>query len=116
MPDDVQKILEKIRQIVRKAAPEAVEAISYQIPAFKLNGRSLVFFAAFKDHVSIYPVPSGPPSFQKELSPYVGGKGTIRFLLGRPVPYDLVKRIVANLIKERLAENPPLRAYARSSS
>lgn len=77
-PEDVQSVLEKMRQTVRKAAPEAVEAISYQIPTFKLNG-NLVHFAAFKNHIGFYPTPSGIEAFKKELSPYIRSKriGTI---------------------------------------
>lgn len=103
-PDDVQSILEKIRQTIRTTAPEAVETISYQIPTFKLHGRYLVYFAAFKNHIGLYPIPSGTKSFEKELSPYIRGKGTVRFPLNRPVPYDLVKRIVTFRVKENLTK------------
>jgi uncharacterized protein YdhG (YjbR/CyaY superfamily) len=102
-PADIQKILEKIRQTVRKAAPEAQEAISYQMPTFKLNG-NLVHFAAFKDHIGFYPVPSGIEAFRKELSPYIKGKGTIQFPLDKPIPYDLVEKIVKFRVKENLAK------------
>lgn len=100
-PEDVQSILEKMRQTIRRAAPEAEEAISYQIPAFKLNG-NLVWFAAFKNHIGLYPTPSGTEAFKKELSPYQGGKGSIRFPFNKPIPYDLVKRIVVFRMKENL--------------
>ena len=103
-PDDVQRTLEKIRQTIRTTAPEAVETISYQIPTFKLHGKYLVYFAAFKNHIGLYPIPSGTKSFEKELSPYIRGKGTVRFPLNRPVPYDLVKRIVTFRVKENLAK------------
>ena len=103
-PDDVQRTLEKIRQTIRKTAPEAVETISYQIPTFKLHGKYLVYFAAFKNHIGLYPIPSGTKSFEEELSPYIRGKGTVRFPLTRPVPYDLVKRIVTFRVKEDLAK------------
>ena len=104
-PEDVQRILEKIRQTIRKEAPEAVETISYQMPTFDLNGRHLVHFAAWKNHIAFYPVPSGTESFEKELSPYIKGKGTIQFPLSKPIPYDLVKKIVRFRIKENLAKN-----------
>ena len=103
-PPDVQKILEKMRQTIRKAAPEAVEAISYQMPTFKLNGKNLVHFAAFKKHIGFYPIPSGIEAFKKELSPYVSGKGSAQFPLDQPIPYDLVKKIVIFRVKENLAK------------
>jgi uncharacterized protein YdhG (YjbR/CyaY superfamily) len=99
-PSDVQKILQRIRKTIRKAAPAAEEAISYAIPAFKLNG-NLVFFAAYKNHISVYPAPRGAAQFKKELAQYEGGKGTVQFPLDQPVPYDLITRIV----KYRVAEN-----------
>ncbi len=99
-PKDVQSILEKIRQTIRKAAPEAVETISYQIPTFKLNGKYLVYFAAFKNHIGVYPAPTGNEAFKKELSPYIRGKVTVQFPLDKPVPYDLVKKIVIFRMKE----------------
>src|SRR5713226_4149473 len=98
-PEDVQRILEKMRQTIRKAAPEAVEAISYQIPTFKLNG-NLVHFAAFKKHIGFYPTPSGIEAFRKELSPYKGAKGSVQFPIEKPIPYGLVKRIVIFRMKE----------------
>ncbi len=103
-PEDVRPILERIRAIIRKAAPRAEERVGYGIPSFSLNGRPLMYYAAFKDHVSVYPVPRGTAEFQKELRPYVKGKGTIRFPLGRPVPFGLVKRIADFHVKERTAE------------
>jgi uncharacterized protein YdhG (YjbR/CyaY superfamily) len=92
-PDHVQKILQKIRLTIRKAAPNAEEAISYQIPAFKLNG-NLVFFAAYKNHIGLYPAPRGDEEFKQELAAYEGGKGTVRFPLDKPIPFDLIRRIV----------------------
>jgi uncharacterized protein YdhG (YjbR/CyaY superfamily) len=100
-PKDVQVVLERMRQTIREAAPEAVEAISYQMPTFKLNG-NLVYFAAFKNHIGFYPTSSGIEAFKKELSPYVGGKGSVRFPLDKPVPFDLVKKIVMFRVKENL--------------
>lgn len=92
-PDDVQKILKKIRALIRKTVPKAEESISYQIPAYKLNG-VLIYFAAFKNHVSVYPAPRGEAEFKAELSAYKGGKGTVQFPIGEPIPYDLIARIV----------------------
>src|SRR5713226_2017219 len=100
-PEDVQSILDKMRQTIRKAAPEAEEAISYQIPTFKLKG-NLVHFAAFKNHIGFYPTSTGIESFKKELSSYEGAKGSVQFPLEKPIPYELVKRIVAFRRKENL--------------
>jgi uncharacterized protein YdhG (YjbR/CyaY superfamily) len=101
-PEEIRIILEKMRQTVRGAAPQAIETINYQMPTFKLNGKNLVHFAAFKDHIGFYPLPSGISSFQDELAPYAGGKGSVRFPLSKPIPYDLVKKIVKYRVKENL--------------
>lgn len=101
-PNDVQSVLEKTRQTIRKAAPGAVEAISYQIPTFKLNDKNLVHFAAFKNHIGFYPTPSGIEAFKKELSQYKVAKGSVQFLLNRPIPYDLLEKIVIFRSKEIL--------------
>jgi len=100
-PKDVQIILQKMRQTVRKVAPEAEETISYQIPTFKLNG-NLVHFAAFKDHISFFPTSSARVAFKKELSKYKGGKGTIQFPIEEQIPYDLVKKIAIFRRKQNL--------------
>lgn len=102
-PSDVQKILQRIRKTIQKAAPAAEEVISYSMPAFKLN-RILVYFAGYKNHISVYPAPRGATQFKKELAQYEGGKGTVQFPLGQPVPYDLITRIV----EYRIAENAAL--------
>jgi uncharacterized protein YdhG (YjbR/CyaY superfamily) len=101
-PVEIQIILGKLRQTIRKAAPEALEAISYQMPAFKLNG-NMVYFAAFKKHIGFFPTPSGVEAFKKELASYVTSKGTIQFPLNKPIPYDLVEKIVLFRVKEQLA-------------
>jgi uncharacterized protein YdhG (YjbR/CyaY superfamily) len=101
-PNDVQKILERMRQAIHDAVPEAEEAISYQMPAFKVKGKNLVFFAAFKNHIGFYPIPSGIDAFKSELSHYKTGKGSVQFPLDKPIPYDLVTRIVKFRIKEIL--------------
>jgi uncharacterized protein YdhG (YjbR/CyaY superfamily) len=92
-PDEVREILRKIRLTIREAAPDAQETISYQIPTFKLNG-NLVSFAAYKKHIGLYPAPVGDEKFNRELSAYRAEKSTVRFPLDRPVPYDLIRRIV----------------------
>jgi len=99
-PKDVQSILQTLRLTIRKAAPEAVETISYQMPTFKLNGKGLVYFAAFKNHIGFYPIPSGIEAFKKDLSRYKQGKGSVQFPIDKPIPYDLVRRIVRFRAKE----------------
>lgn len=99
-PEDVQAILERLRQTIQKAAPEAVETISYDMPTFKLDGKFLVSFAAWKSHIGLYPIPSGTAAFKKEVTPYKGAKSTVRFPIEEPIPYDLVKKIVLLRMKE----------------
>ena len=100
-PQDVQEILKKIRSTIRKAVPNARETISYQMPAFTLNGY-LVYFAAFKKHIGLYPAPKGNEKFRKELSQYRSGKGSIRFPLDQPIPLALIRKIVKFRAKENL--------------
>lgn len=99
-PENVQDILEKLRDTIRKAAPRAVESISYQMPTFKLDKKRLVYFSAWKNHIGFYSIPEGNEAFRKELSPYRGEKGSLRFPLDKPIPYDLVKKIVVLRSKE----------------
>ena len=101
-PDDVQAILQKIRMTIRDVAPGAEETISYGMPTFTLKGKYLVYFAAYKKHIGFYPAPIGNAEFEEELSAYESGKGTARFPLDRPVPYDLISRIVKFRVKENL--------------
>ena len=97
--------LEQIRATIKKLAPAAEETISYGIPAFNLNGRYLVYFAGYKQHISIYPVPSGNKAFEKDFAPYdTSGKGTIQFPLEKPIPLSLVTKIVRFLMKVNLAK------------
>lgn len=100
-PPDTQRALEEMRALIGASAPDATETMSYAIPTFDLNGHHLVHFAAFKEHVGLYPTPSGLEAFKEELAPYRSGKGTARFPLGRPLPVDLIRRIV----EFRVAEN-----------
>jgi uncharacterized protein YdhG (YjbR/CyaY superfamily) len=102
-PSEVQVILEKLRQTIRKAAPDATEKISYQMPTFYLNG-NLVHFAAFKKHIGFYPAPSGITAFQDALMEYKTSKGAIQFPIGAAVPHTLVKKIVQFRVKENLAK------------
>ena len=100
-PDDVRQTLEKIRMTIRKAAPDAQETISYQIPTFTLQG-NLVHFAAFKKHIGFYPGPSGIEKFKDELFGYDGAKGSVQFPLDKPVPFGLISRIVKFRVNENL--------------
>jgi uncharacterized protein YdhG (YjbR/CyaY superfamily) len=99
-PEETQKILEELRATIKDSAPDAEEKISYQIPTFALKG-NLVHFAAYKNHIGFYPTSSGIQAFKKELSIYEGAKGTVRFPIDKPLPLELISKIV----KFRVAEN-----------
>ena len=99
-PEDVQEILEKIRLTIKNAAPDAQETINYGIPTFKLKG-NLVHFAGYKKHIGFYPAPSGIEKFKEELSAYEGAKGSVKFPLNQPMPYDLIDEIVRFRVKEK---------------
>jgi uncharacterized protein YdhG (YjbR/CyaY superfamily) len=103
-PKDVRNILEELRKAIRDVAPQAEEGISYQIPTYKLNG-NLVHFAAFKDHISFFPTSSGIEAFKVKLKSYKTSKGTIRFPLDEPIPFDLIEEIVRFRVKENLSKN-----------
>ena len=98
-PREVQHVLEEMRQTIKDSAPEAEETISYNMPAFKQNG-ILVWFAAFKNHIGFYPKVSALEAFKEKLTAYKVSKGTVRFPLKEPIPYDLVKEIVRFRVKE----------------
>lgn len=98
---EVQGILEKIRATIRKAAPEAEQKISYQIPTFALQG-NLIHFAAFNKHIGLYPPVKGDEELQAEIAPYRGEKGNLKFPLDQPIPYALIRRIVKFRVKEQL--------------
>jgi uncharacterized protein YdhG (YjbR/CyaY superfamily) len=100
---EVQTILKRIRRTIHDVAPDAQETISYQIPAFRLNG-TLVYFAAFKNHIGFYPPVSGDARLEKAISPYAGEKGNLRFPLDQPIPYGLIERIVKLRVKQNLAK------------
>lgn len=91
-PKEVQVKLEKIRQTIQEAVPEAEETISYQMPTFRLN-KILVHFAAYKNHIGFYPTPSGIKAFKAELEPYETAKGSAKFPLDEPIPLDLISRM-----------------------
>jgi uncharacterized protein YdhG (YjbR/CyaY superfamily) len=102
-PEDVQKILEKMRRVIHDAAPQAEEAMRYGIPTFRLNG-NLVHFGAFKTHIGFYPAPRGIEAFKKELEQFMGGKGTVKFPFDKPIPYDLVAKITKFRAEENLTK------------
>ena len=99
-PEETQKILEELRATIKASAPDAEEKISYQMPTFFLKG-NLVHFAAWKNHIGFYPTPSGTEAFKQELSIYEGAKGSIKFPIDKPLPLELISKIV----KFRVAEN-----------
>ncbi len=100
-PDDIQKKLKEIRRVIHETAPEATEKISYQMPTFYLNG-NLVHFAAFKKHIGFYPAPTGLDAFKDEIAKYPNSKGAVQFPLDRPIPFNLVRRIVEYRREENL--------------
>jgi uncharacterized protein YdhG (YjbR/CyaY superfamily) len=99
-PAEVRERLEKVRATIHKAAPGAGEMISYRIPAVTLEGKYVVYFAAFKQHIGMYPAPRGSEKFKQELEGYAGGTGTVRFPFDRPLPLGLIARIVKFRIEE----------------
>jgi uncharacterized protein YdhG (YjbR/CyaY superfamily) len=100
-PENVQIILNKIRMLVKKNAPDSTESIAYGMPAYKTHKKPLVYFAAFKNHIGFYATPSGHEQFKNELSKYKQGKGSVQFPLNQPIPYDLIEE----MIKFRVSEN-----------
>ncbi len=100
LPPETQRVLQELRALIKAAAPDATETISYAIPTFDLNGH-LVHFAGYEKHIGFYPTARGVAAFKEELKPYKSGKGSVQFPLGRPLPTDLIRRIV----ELRVAEN-----------
>ena len=103
-PEEVQELLKQIRATIKAQAPEAVESISYGMPAYKTNGKALVYFAGFKNHIGFYATPTGHTEFAEELSKYKQGKGSVQFPLDKPMPLDLISRIVKFRVKENQAK------------
>jgi uncharacterized protein YdhG (YjbR/CyaY superfamily) len=101
-PLATQDALSEMRALIHASAPDATETISYAMPTFDLNGRHLVYFAGFRNHIGFYPIPSGIEAFQQELAPYKQGKGSVQFPLDRPLPADLIRRIVAFRVEENM--------------
>lgn len=103
-PEQTQTVLRELRMLIRAAAPDATETVSYAIPTFDLNGRHLVHFAAFERHIGFYPTPSGIEAFKEELKHYESAKGSVQFPLGQPLPGDLIRRIVEFRVEEERAK------------
>ena len=101
LPEETRKVLKKVRAAIKAAAPGARQKISYQIGAFELNGKNLIGFAGWKNHVSMYPIPSGSAAFNRQVAQYVDGKGTLKFPLDKPLPLKLISQVV----KYRIADN-----------
>jgi uncharacterized protein YdhG (YjbR/CyaY superfamily) len=104
-PKEVQAKLKELRTLIKSITLESAETISYGMPTFKLNDKSLVYFAAFKNHIGFYPFPSGIEAFKQETTDYVTSKGTIQFPLNHPLPKDLITKIVKFRIKENLEKD-----------
>jgi uncharacterized protein YdhG (YjbR/CyaY superfamily) len=105
-PPDVRTVLQEVRARLRSVVPTADEGISYGIPVFTLDGRYLVYFAGWKHHISVYPLPEGDATLDEAVAPYVAGKGTLKFPLAEPIPYDLIERVAALLLEERMSADP----------
>ncbi len=103
-PENVKTILNRLRQTIKEAAPDAKETINYQMPTFTLHG-NLVHFAAFKTHIGFYPTPSGIEAFKKELASYKSAKGSVQFPIDQPLPLPLIRKIVEYRVKENEARN-----------
>lgn len=105
-PGDVQRTLEDVRAAIRAVVPGTEERISYGIPTFALDGRYVVYFSGWKRHVSVYPIPdtSGDAALERELKPFIAGKGTLKFALDKPLPIELIQRVAACLLEQRLAK------------
>jgi uncharacterized protein YdhG (YjbR/CyaY superfamily) len=103
-PESVQVLLEQVRDTIKENAPDAAESFAYQMPAYKTNGKPLVYFAAFQNHIGFYATPAGHSEFAKELSKYKQGKGSVQFPFDKPIPFDLIGRIVKFRVEENLAK------------
>lgn len=105
-PEDVQRILNQVREVIREAAPQATERISYGMPCFYLNG-NLVYFAAAKNHIGFYPTGSGVEAFKDQFEGYKWSKGAVQFPMNKPIPYDLITRITKFRVEQNLAKGLP---------
>ncbi len=102
-PAPVQEIMQTLRKVIKEAAPDATEKISWEMPTFVLHG-NLIHFAGHKKHIGLYPGPDGIAAFQEELSEYKGAKGSVQFPYDKPIPYELISRIVKYRVVENIRE------------
>lgn len=110
-PPDVQEILREIQRRIAAVVPEPGEKISYQIPTVTMSGQALVYYAAWKQHIGMYPIPKAEPDLEAAIAPYRASKDTVRFTYKKPIPYELIDTMVAMLVRRRLdSENDPQRA------
>ncbi len=105
-PPDKQELLKKVREAIKSAAPDAVECISYTMPSYKFNGKPVVYFALNKNHIGFYATPSANIAFREELRGYKSSKGAVQFPFDRPVPYELIRKMVLFKMNEILSESP----------
>jgi uncharacterized protein YdhG (YjbR/CyaY superfamily) len=99
-PEEVQSILNKIRTVIFETAPEAIEAMAYGMPGYKLKGKPLVYFAGYRSHIGFYATPTGHAEFREALAGYKQGKGSVQFPLTRPIPYELIRSIVLFRVRD----------------
>ncbi len=104
-PEDVQILLQKVRATIKEKAPGAIEGMNYGMPSYKTNGRPLVYFAGYKNHIGFYATPTGHEKFAEELSKYKQGKGSVQFPMDKPIPFDLIGRIIEFRVKENSAKS-----------
>jgi uncharacterized protein YdhG (YjbR/CyaY superfamily) len=105
-PADIQEILQQVRQTILAAVPDAGEKISYQIPTVTMNDEALLYFSGWKQHISVYPVPTGDETLTTALAPYLSGKSTLKFPLNKPIPYDVISRLTQAFVTSRTTNNP----------
>jgi len=110
-PADTQHVLKELCSTIKAAAPDAEEKISYGMPTFTLNGKYLIYFAGWKNHISIYPIPAGDEEFNQKIAPYISGKGTLKFPLDKPIPLDLVTEMVRLSIADNLEKTSTKSRY-----
>lgn len=103
-PEGVQKKLHQVRKIIKSAAPDAIEGFSYMMPAYKMNGKPLIYFAGYKNHIGFYATPTGHLAFANELSKYKQGKGSVQFPLDEPIPLALIRQIVKFRVLETISK------------
>jgi uncharacterized protein YdhG (YjbR/CyaY superfamily) len=113
-PDDTRRLLEEVRAALRSAIPDAVDSISYAIPALKVAGRPVIYFAGARKHIGVYPAPTGDRSFEDAIAPHRSGRATLRFPLDQPIPVDLIERIGRAALQNHIERDDRRRATRRS--